>query len=91
MTGELPTFLERADPRQRHFPPSWRDAAIRVSRDASLGGVRCPGCDRLFCRPSELRRLHGDHIIPYSRGGLTVWSNLQLLCATCNLKKNAKM
>jgi 5-methylcytosine-specific restriction endonuclease McrA len=29
--------------------------------------------------------------VPYSRGGLTTWNNLQLLCGRCNLQKSARM
>jgi 5-methylcytosine-specific restriction endonuclease McrA len=91
MTGDLPAMLEVAGPTARTFPASWRDAAIRVLYDRAAGGVRCPGCASMFRRPAELRRLHGDHIVPYSRGGLTTWANLQLLCAACNLRKHAKV
>ena len=31
-----------------------------------------------------------DHVIPLSKGGLNIDSNVQLLCKTCNLRKNAK-
>jgi hypothetical protein len=31
--------------------------------------------------------LHVDHIVPYSRGGLTAADNLQTLCDRCNLGK----
>lgn len=34
---------------------------------------------------------HGDHIYPHSRGGATTMSNLQAMCARCNLKKSAKV
>ena len=34
---------------------------------------------------------HIDHIIPWSLGGKTELNNLQLLCSTCNLKKNNKI
>jgi 5-methylcytosine-specific restriction endonuclease McrA len=84
-------LLEPADPRARTFPASWRDAAIRILYDAGAGGVRCPACQRVFRGRAELRRLQGDHITPFSRGGLTTWANLQLLCAACNLQKQAKM
>ena len=30
-------------------------------------------------------QLHVDHILPYSKGGKTVMSNLRTLCSTCNL------
>ena len=32
--------------------------------------------------------LHVDHIIPWSKGGKTVLSNLQTLCSVCNLGKS---
>lgn len=91
MTGDLPPFLEPVDPAARTFPASWRDAAIRILYDARAGGVSCPICATTHRRPAELRRLHGDHIMPFSRGGKTVWANLQLLCANCNLRKHAKV
>ena len=91
MTGDLPAFLDQAHPRARMFPASWRDAAIREVYDKAAGGVVCPHCTGVFRRPAELRRLQGDHVIPWSRGGLTTWANLQLLCGSCNLRKNAKI
>lgn len=32
-----------------------------------------------------------DHVLPKSRGGLNVASNIQLLCGTCNRSKGAKL
>lgn len=34
--------------------------------------------------------IHFDHIIPWSKGGPTEESNIQLLCGTCNHKKSDK-
>lgn len=34
--------------------------------------------------------VHIDHIIPISKGGLSVEENLQVLCIDCNLKKSNK-
>jgi 5-methylcytosine-specific restriction endonuclease McrA len=31
--------------------------------------------------------LHYDHIVPYSRGGMSNTDNIQLLCESCNLSK----
>lgn len=35
-------------------------------------------------------KMHVDHIVPLSRGGLNNKYNLQCLCPQCNLKKHAK-
>lgn len=83
----MPQNLEIVDPRARAFPPSWRDAAIRELYDQSVGGIICPYCGCSFSGLKQLKMLHADHIIAYTREGLTTWENLQLLCQSCNLKK----
>jgi 5-methylcytosine-specific restriction endonuclease McrA len=35
--------------------------------------------------------LHVDHIVPVSRGGLTLDDNLQTLCQECNLGKSNRL
>lgn len=35
--------------------------------------------------------LHFDHIIPVAKGGATTVENLQILCASCNLSKGARI
>jgi hypothetical protein len=34
--------------------------------------------------------MHGDHIKPWIRGGLTIMTNLQALCGSCNLRKGSQ-
>lgn len=43
------------------------------------GGV-CPHCGQHF----ELEEMDGDHIVPWAKGGHTVYDNLQMLCIACN-------
>jgi 5-methylcytosine-specific restriction endonuclease McrA len=45
----------------------------------------CPKCGKHF----ELNEMEGDHIIPWSKGGKTIPSNLQMLCKTCNNTKSS--
>ena len=47
----------------------------------------CPGCGRPHYRDA----FHIDHIVPKSKGGPDVDSNLQLLCGSCNTKKGNRM
>lgn len=44
---------------------------------------RCGMCDKEF----ELKDMHGDHRIPWSRGGKTTAENCEMLCRDCNLAK----
>lgn len=46
----------------------------------------CPICGKEF----KYEDMQGDHIIPWSQGGHTVDSNLQMLCKECNRTKRNK-
>ena len=62
-------------------------AAIRALYDQQQGGVECLGCKGLFRTRRELSLLQADHIVAWSRGGQTIWLNLQILCRPNNLAK----
>lgn len=91
MDGNKPDDLEEVDPRARRFPDSWKDAAIRILFDVAIGGVQCAGCKAVHKGRAQLRLLQADHIHPWSREGLTVWANMQLLCPPCNVKKTSSI
>jgi hypothetical protein len=69
----------------------------RTSRDPSLRlRFRVLQRDRFACRlcgasPSAHAgiELHVDHVVPWSKGGETLFENLQTLCSSCNLGKGA--
>ncbi|MCY4216427.1 MAG: DUF262 domain-containing protein [Flavobacteriaceae bacterium] len=46
-------------------------------------------CKKTECN-TPMNQSHGDHIKPYSKGGRTVPSNLQILCADCNRRLSNK-
>lgn len=48
----------------------------------------CQICGKYM--PDEVG-LHVDHIVPVSKGGKTIESNLQVLCSKCNGKKSNKV
>lgn len=47
-------------------------------------------CQICGIRAKDGAKLHVDHIIPVSKGGKTVMSNLQTLCERCNIGKSNK-
>lgn len=50
-------------------------------------GFKCVACGQ---SASDGAKLHIDHIIPFSLGGLTELNNLQTLCSECNISKSNK-
>lgn len=45
---------------------------------------KCKHCGKTF----EIEEMEGDHIVPWSKGGTSERSNLQMLCKECNQKKS---
>lgn len=45
---------------------------------------KCAICGKSF----EIQNMQGDHRKPWSEGGKTEYSNLDMLCATCNIRKS---
>lgn len=51
-------------------------------------GFKCQICGRTV---DDGVKLHVDHIVPLSKGGKTIASNLRTLCQDCNLGKSNKL
>lgn len=71
---------ERFREYSRGIPPKLRARLLKISN------FRCAECGANLHETGH----HIDHIIPFSRGGLTKEDNLQALCPTCNLCKGAR-
>jgi len=61
----------------------WRLRAQVLIRDNCI----CQMCGRSPAKDSTVC-LHADHIEPWSKGGETVFENLQTLCEMCNIGKS---
>ena len=48
---------------------------------------RCCACGASPAKDPAVE-LHIDHIVPWSKGGKTVFENLQTLCSKCNIGKS---
>ena len=65
---------------RRDIPLGLRYKVLSRDRFKSVKCGNSPSTD-INCK------LHIDHIIPYVKGGLTIFENLQTLCSNCNLEK----
>jgi 5-methylcytosine-specific restriction endonuclease McrA len=67
---------------------SRREEMVAIYQRAKDDGtVRCYLCGKV----AKVGERHVDHIMPLSKGGKHRPSNLAIACATCNLRKNAKL
>lgn len=79
-------FLTDKNLAKRVAIPKWASRAV-FYRDHG----RCTGCQRdLTGLLSPQFDSHIDHILPLARGGINDVTNLQLLCADCNLGKASR-
>ena len=67
----------------RAFPEADRKRKYR-EQDGMCANPNCPNHGKRF----DFKDMAGDHIIPWSRGGKTVYENLQMLCKACNAAKS---
>jgi len=96
-TAALEAFVHYANESEIEASPALLTVAKRqTGRDPSLrlrwhvlqrDRFTCCACGASPALVSGVE-LHVDHKIPWSKGGDTVLSNLQTLCATCNLGKS---
>lgn len=78
-----------ANRRSRERSAEGRHKGDDIIAILSLQQGLCANCKTKLLK-SGANNYHVDHIIPLSRGGSNWPSNLQCLCAACNLSKHAK-
>ena len=71
------TYSKSYNPSTRNFSKGMKQKAYNAQ------GGRCRHCGR----HGSMKDMEADHIVPYSKGGRTTYSNLQILCRPCNRSK----
>ena len=67
--------------RQTQGPRSF-SRSMKTQKYNEQGGA-CSHCGRY----GTMSTMEADHVVPYSKGGKTDYSNLQILCRPCNRSK----
>ena len=78
-----PVDVKHQEKRLTQRDPSWRMRFLVNRRDR----FSCRACGRSPANDVGVV-LHVDHVIPWSKGGETIFENLQTLCEKCNLGKS---
>lgn len=85
------------NPERRSAQDHNRRAKLRGAKGSHTGAqvrnlliVQGFKCAEATCRKSIKLKYHKDHVMPIVLGGANDIKNIQLLCPTCNLRKNAK-
>lgn len=69
-------------------PKNGRDVSLRLRFQVlRRDNFTCVQCGASPAKNPSVE-LHIDHIMPWSKGGDTVYENLQTLCSKCNLGKS---
>ena len=71
------TYSKSYNPSTRNFSKGMKQKAYNAQ------GGRCRHCGKY----GSMKDMEADHIVPYSKGGRTTYSNLQILCRPCNRSK----
>ena len=80
---DRPESMDRSSKRKTSRDPNIRLRWKVLQRDH----FTCVGCGMTPALNPGVT-LHVDHIVPWSKGGETTFSNLQTLCSRCNLGKS---
>lgn len=71
----------------RDFSDAAKYSVVRNNLEKNNGRICCEICGREL---KSINEGHFDHIEAYAKGGKSTKDNCQILCSSCNLKKNDK-
>ncbi len=71
----------------RDFPDSIKLSVITENLKKNNGDICCAICGKKL---ASIQECHFDHIFPFAKGGRSTQYNCQILCVSCNIKKNDK-
>ena len=71
----------------RDFSDTVKLEVIKANLEKHNGQICCEICGNNL---ASIKECHFDHIHPFAKGGKSIFENCQLLCTSCNLKKNDK-